>query len=238
MTHEPRPARHSRKIGWVWGLAALLGLLCVATPSSASDEQQLVEKSQHTLEGFMSDPNLTWFQKHVKDAKAVLIIPQQLRAAFFVGADGGSGVLLAHDEQTGEWSQPAFYVLGGLSFGFQWGGEASEVILLAMTQEAVENLYASSFKFGGDASVAAGPYGGGVEGSTSANFNAAFLSFSRSRGAYVGASLEGSIMYASDDANEAYYGEKVRPVDILVKGTVTNSHASDLRKAIQAATRP
>ncbi len=155
-----------------------------------------------------------------------------------MGADGGSGVLLAHDEQSGAWSQPALYVSGGLSIGFQWGGEASEVILLSMTQEAVENLYTSSFKLGGDASIAAGPYGGGVEGSTSPNLHAAFLSFSRSKGAYVGVSLEGSILYASDDANESYDGKHVRPVDILVKGTVENRHSSDLRKAIEAATKP
>lgn len=214
-------------------------LLCCWTPAWADnlDEQQLVEKAKHTVEGFMEDPNFTWFQDHVKDAKALLIIPQQLKAAFFFGADGGSGVLVARDKETGKWSEPAFYLLGGLSFGFQFGGEASEVIILAMTDGAVEKLYASSFKLGGDASIAAGPYGAGVEGATSANLNADFLSFSRSKGAYAGISLEGSIIYASDDSNEAYYGKKVRPVDILVTKTVKNEHSSGLRQAVITATK-
>ena len=229
---------HSQIMRLLQWPAALLCLVCLAGPAHASDEEDLVEKARHTLASFMKDPDLTWFQDHIKDAKAILVIPQQLRAAFFLGADGGSGVLLARDEQSGEWSQPAFYVLGGLSFGFQWGGEASEVILLAMTPEAVENLYASSFKLGGDASIAAGPYGGGIEGSTSPNLNAAFLSFSRSKGAYVGVSLEGSIIYASDDANESYYGKKVRPVDILVKKAVENPHSSDFLNTVAAATGP
>lgn len=238
MTYAPRPVPHSHALRLVWWSALLLCLGLLTTPASASEERQLVEKSQHTFESFMEDPNLTWFQNHINDAKAILIVPQRLRAAFFVGADGGSGVALARDEQTGEWSQPAFYVLGGLSLGLQWGGDASEVILLAMTHEALENLYTSSFKLGGDASIATGPYGGGIQGSTSANVNAAFLAFSRSKGAYVGISLEGAILYASDDSNAAYYGEPVRPVDILVKGTVTNDHSANLRKIIQAAITP
>lgn len=201
------------------------------------DQQQLVEKSQHTLESFMEDPNFTWFQDHVKDAKALLIIPQQLKAAFWFGVDGGSGVLVARDVQTGEWSEPVFYNLGGVSFGFQFGGEASEVIIMARTQGAVEKLYASSFKIGGDASVAAGPYGAGAEGATSANLSADFLSFSRSKGVYAGISLEGSIIHVNDEANKTYYGKKVRPVDILVTKSVKNKHSFSLREAITTATK-
>ena len=221
-----------------WMTALLFSCLCW-TPAWADslDEQQLVEKAKHTVASFMEDPNLTWFQDHVKEAKALLIIPQQLKAAFFFGADGGSGVLVAHDDKTGEWGEPAFYILGGVSFGFQFGGEASEVIILAMTHGAVEKLYSSSFKLGGDASVAAGPYGAGVEGATSANLNADFLSFSRSKGAYAGVSLEGSIIYADDDSNQAYYGKKIRPVDILVTKSVQNKHSTGLRQAIMTATK-
>ncbi len=241
MTQESQSdkQRRSKKKPLLLWMTALLFLCFCGTPALASglDEQQLVEKAQHTVESFVNDPNLTWFQDHIKEAKALLIIPQQLKAAFFFGADGGSGVLVTRDERTGEWSQPAFYVVGGFSFGFQWGGEASEVILLAMTQGAVEKLYASSFKLGGDASIAAGSYGAGVEGATSANLNADFLSFSRSKGAYAGVSFEGSIIFTNDDSNEAYYGEKVRPVDILVSKSVTNDHSSGLRQAVMTATQ-
>lgn len=228
--------RHKNQV-FLW---MTIVLLACWTPAWANEleTQQLVEKATHTVETFMADPEFTWFQEHVKEAKALVIIPQQLKGAFFVGADGGSGVLVARDEQTGEWSEPVFYVLGGLSFGFQFGGEASEVIILAMTQGAVEKLYASSFKLGGDLSYAVGPYGGaGVEGATSANLNADFLSFSRSKGVYLGVSLEGSIISVDDDANEAYYGKNVRPVDILVTKTVKNAHSSGLRQAIMTATQ-
>lgn len=238
MTQTSRLDNAKKTLLSLWVTALLFSCFCL-TPAWANglDEQQLVEKAKHTVESFMDDPNLTWFQGHVKEAKALLIIPQQLKAAFFFGADGGSGVLVVRDEGTGEWGEPASYLLGGLSFGFQFGGEASEVIIMAMTPGAVEKLYSSSFKLGGDASVAAGPYGAGVEGATSANLNADFLSFSRSKGAYAGVSLEGSIIYTNDDANEAYYGKKVRPVDILVTKTAKNEHSSGLRQAIMKATQ-
>lgn len=229
-----------RRSAKYWFSLWLIFLLCFpGTSAHAGDfeEKQLIEKAQHTIESFINDPNFGWFQEHVKEAEALLIIPQQLKAAFFFGADGGSGILVARDKKTGKWSEPLFYKMGGLSFGFQWGGEVSEVILMAMTQGAVERLYSSSFKLGGDASIAAGPYGAGIEGATSANFNADFLSFSRSKGAYAGVSFEGSIIYTDDDANEAYYGQKIRPVDILVTHSVTNNHSSALRQAVTQATK-
>ncbi len=221
-----------------WMTVLLLSCLCWSPAWADSlDEEQLVEKATHTFTSFMEDPNLTWFQDHVKEAKALLIIPQQLKAAFFLGADGGSGVLVVRDKQTGAWSHPAFYVVGGFSFGFQWGGQAAEVILLIRTEGAIEKLYSSSFKLGGEASITAGPYGTGVEGATSANLDADFLSFSRSKGAYAGVSLEGSVIFTDDEANAAYYGKTIRPVDIFVVKSVKNDHASDLRRVITAATQ-
>ena len=202
---------------------------------NSSDQEQLVDNAKHTLESFMEDPHLTWFQEHVIDAKALLTIPQSLKGAFIFGAEGGSGVLIVRDPETREWSNPAFYVLGGLSFGFQWGGQASEVIIMARTDGAVEKLYSSSFKLGGDASIAAGPYGAGVAGATSPNLNADFLSFSRSKGAFAGISFEGAVIYSSEDSNAAYYGKPAKPIDIFVKKTVSNPRSDGLRQAAKNA---
>ena len=212
--------------------------VCLCPPSAmANEEELLVEKAKQTIQSFAADPNLAWFQKHMKEAKALLIAPQILKGAFFLGIDGGSGVLLVRDSGKKQWSQPAFYILGGLSFGFQWGGQASEVILMARTEGAVEMLLSSSFKLGGDASIAAGPYGGGVEGATSANLNADFLSFSRAKGAFAGISFEGSIIKIDEEANTAYYHQPVRPVDILIKGSVKNPQSSGLRDAVLRASK-
>ena len=220
--------------------ACALVLLLMTSNSVAladsTDQKQLVENARHTLEHFMKAPHLMWFQNNVKTAKALLIVPQLLKGAFFFGAEGGSGVLIVRNKDTNDWSQPAFYTLGGLSFGLQWGGQASEVILMARTDGAVEEFSSSSFKLGADASIAVGAYGAGIEGSTSPNLDADFLSFSLSQGAFAGVSFEGAAFYENEDSNKAYYGKKVRPMDILFKKSVNNPHSAGLRKtAMEAA---
>ncbi len=191
------------------------------------DATQVVEKARFTLDSFMNDSNMGAFRDLLKDAKGVLIFPQMLKGAFIVGAQGGNGVFLVRDEKTGNWTGPAFYTLGGGSFGLQIGGEASEIILLAMTDRGVNSLLANSFKLGADAGVAAGPVGVGVSAAT-ANLSADILSFSRSKGLYGGISLEGAVVAVRGDWNDAYYGKDVSPADILVRRDVTNPHSATL----------
>ena len=145
-----------------------------------------------------------------------------------VGASGGSGVLVVHDEKTGKWNGPAFYTLGAASFGLQIGAEASEVAVLALTERGVTAMLQPSVKLGADASVAAGPVGGGAQAST-ANISADILTFTRSKGLYGGVSLEGAVVATRDGLNEAFYGKKdLKPADILVRRTVTNPAATPL----------
>jgi lipid-binding SYLF domain-containing protein len=208
--------------------------LSSAVPAFADDKQsanQLVEKARFTMDSFMSDPLMGPFRDLIKDAKGVFIIPQMLRGAFVIGAYGGSGVFLARDENTREWIGPAFYTVGGASFGFQIGGEASETVLLAMTDRGVRSLLANSFKLGADAGLALGPVGAGVSAAT-ANLSADILSFSRSKGLYGGISLEGAVVATRPDWNEAYYGKEVTPADIFVRHEVTNPHAAELIDAV------
>jgi len=189
---------------------------------------QAVEKARFTLDSFMNDSNMGAFRDLLKDAKGVLIVPQMLKGAFVVGASGGNGVLLVRDEKTGQWTGPAFYTIGGGSFGLQIGGEASEVILLAMTDRGINSLLANSFKLGADAGLAAGPVGVGVSAAT-ANLSADILSFSRSKGLYGGISLDGAVVAVRGDWNDAYYGKNnVSPADILVRRDVTNPHSAAL----------
>ncbi len=215
--------------------AALLSIS--APPARAADSaeaEELVNKARLSFESLVRDPNMTWLRDHVKDAKGILIVPQLLKAAFFFGGSGGSGVFLARDEKTGDWSDPAFYTLGSGSFGLQFGAEASEVVLLAMTQRGVKAMLDSNFKLGADASIAVGPVGGRVEGAT-ANLSADILSFARSKGAFVGVSLEGAVVATRDDLSSAYYGKEVQALDILVKRDVHNNHAATLRSAVGKA---
>jgi len=201
-----------------------------AVPASANDRQeatQIVEKTCMTLSNFRSDDNMGAFRDFLKDARAVVIAPEFLKGAFVVGASGGNAVAMVRDEKSGQWSEPAFYTIGGASIGLQIGGEASEVILLAMTERGVNALMGNSFKLGADAGVAAGPVGIGAQAAT-ANLSADILSFSRSKGLYGGISLDGAVVAVREGLNHAYYGKKATPTDILVRHDVKNPQTACL----------
>jgi SH3 domain-containing YSC84-like protein 1 len=215
---------------------ALMMLLLVATVPGAmaageEDAQGIVDKARVTFGEFMRDDNYGWIRDHLKDAKGVLIYPQVLKAGFILGGSGGTGVLLSRDSKTGEWSYPAFYTMGSVSFGLQIGGESAEVVLMVMSQKGMDSLLTSNFKLGGDASVALGPVGGGAKSDVTTDF----LSFSKSQGLYAGMNLDGSYLGVRHSLNEAYYGKDVTPVDIIVKKSVSNKGAVPLREELRKA---
>jgi lipid-binding SYLF domain-containing protein len=211
-------------------LGAFLGSPGMAAASDKADAQSIVTKANITFNSFMSDKNFTEMRKLSRSAKGIFIAPQVLKGAFVVGASGGTGVLLVR-EGGGKWTNPAFYTIGSVSFGFQIGAEASEVILLAMTERGVTTLLQSSVKLGADVGIAAGPFGAGAQAAT-ANISADILAFSRSKGLYGGISLDGAVVDVRDSLNKAYYDKPVTPTDILVKHSVSNSHADKLRASV------
>jgi len=141
-------------------------------------------------------------------------------------------VLLARDGK-GEWKGPAFYTIGSASIGIAFGGEASEAVIVIGSQKALDSLYANQFKVGADGSISAGPVGQGGN----VAFTSDMMSFSRSKGAFIGLSFDGSVLDVRDSLNNAYYKAKVSPLDILVRGTVTAAEAAKLRAAVAAAAR-
>lgn len=217
-----------------FGLSAIIATLFLAAAAPGAmaadleDAQGIVDKARITLGEFMRDNNYTWLQENLAKAKGVLIYPQVVKAGFFLGGSGGTGVLLTKDGATGEWSYPAFYTMGSVSYGLQIGGEVAEVILLVNSQKGVDSLLSNKFKLGVDGSVALGPVGGGAK----AEF-ADFYSFAKSKGLYAGMNLSGSILDVRGGLNKAYYGKEATPVDILVKGSVGNKGADPLREELK-----
>jgi lipid-binding SYLF domain-containing protein len=206
------------------GLVAGLLALGAAAPGpvradDAADARQLVEKARHTVEAFTASTVMNSFRDAVKRAKGVFVAPQVLRGAFILGASGGTGVLVARND-AGVWSGPAFYSFGEASFGLQIGGDASEVVLLAMTDRGVTKLLSATGKLGMDASVAAGPVGAGAT-VESAGLSADIISFSLSKGLYGGMSVEGAVVGVRESLNKAFWGKEITPTDILIRRTVT-----------------
>ena len=215
-----------------------IGILLVSYTSSIAANrdrvQGLVDRARITLKDFMRDPNYSWLRENLDHTKGVLIFPQVIKGGFIWGGSGGTGVFLVRDERTGNWSEPAFYTVGSVTFGLQIGGEAAEVVMLAMTQKAIDSLLSSSFKLGVDASVALGPVGIGAKANTDIpNVTADFLSFTRTKGLYVGLNLEGSVVAVRDGLNAEYHGRNIRPGDIIEKYDVHNSRSAELRETLK-----
>lgn len=219
---------------WLFLIVMILsGLVLLAPPTSAwandrEEAAQIVEKACMTVDNFMNDKNMEAFKDLLKKAKAVVVAPSLLKGAFVVGVSGGNAVAMIRDEKTDKLSEPAFYTIGGASYGLQIGGESSEVILLAMTDRGANALLANSIKLGVDAGIAAGPIGVGAQ-AASANLSADILSFSRSQGLYGGVSLDGAVVAVRESLNQAFYNNhRISPTDILVRNSVKNPRTTCL----------
>ncbi len=211
---------------------ATLGIATAAIrPALAGPEhQEVVDKAKATVDNFHLDTDYPEFKGILQRSKGVLVFPSLVKAGFIFGGEGGSGVLVAHGS-TG-WSYPAFYTMGSGSFGLQIGVQDAEVILALMTDKGLEQVMKSEMKLGADASVAAGKKGTGVEAATTTNFGADILSYAKAKGAYAGATFEGSVISSRDEWNAAYYGQKVLVEDIVRHQKVKNPGADALRTAL------
>jgi len=220
--------------------ALLLAVAMLSAPPAKADKadaEELVTEAQFTLQKLQKHPDLgPYVNAYLKRAKAVLIVPQLLKGGFIVGGEGGTGVLLARDEQ-GRWSYPAFYSMGAASFGLQIGGQASEVLLLVMTGSGLQSILKDMVKIGGELDAAAGPYGAGVDAATTTNLDVDILSYSVAKGLYIGANFEGSVIVPRDSLNESYYGARLAPESIVLQGQAGNPHADGLRDALADAMR-
>jgi len=218
------------KRGMITLLAVFTGLFFLsqsAWAGSYTEEQELVDKAAIVVQRVLSDPNMEWARGHLQAAEAIIIFPSFMKGAFIVGGEGGTGVALARDAKTGEWSYPAFFTMGSVSFGLQIGGKISELLLMVMTRKGLNALLSASIKLGGDVGVAAGPVGVGAKGKLTD-----IVAFAHSKGAFAGISLDGGVLAPRSDLNEAYYGKPVTVSDIMIRRVVKNPGADRLRQIV------
>ena len=198
-----------------------------------SDQQKLVNEAKTSLGNFLGDPQMTWLKQNFSRAKAVIIAPEIAKAGFIFGGSGGRAVVVARDPKSGKWLGPVFYTMATASVGFQAGISVSQNVTLVMTDKGFNSLLSTSFKMGGDASVAAGPVGAGAKSDIVADL----ITFSLAQGVYGGVNLDGTVVTATDEWNQAFYGKKVLPPDVLVRGDVHNKGADGLLSAVAAAAK-
>ena len=146
-------------------------------------------------------------------AECVAVFPRVVKAGFILAAQGGRGV--ASCRTPSGWSAPAYFELKGGSFGFQIGGQATDVVLLFMNESGMRSLLSDKFELGGDASVAAGPVGRTTSASTDIKMDAQILSYSRSKGLFAGVSLKGSVISPEESDMEGTYGKGITAETVL-----------------------
>ncbi len=213
--------------GKILSAAVLCGTLFAAPAFALSEPEELVGKSKVTAESMFSDPNYPLLLDLVNKSKAVLIVPSMFRAGFLVGGQGGSGVLLSRDD-TGAWGGPAFYQLGGPSFGLQIGAQSSELIIVIMTDKGLNAVMNRRVTLGTEAGVALGQLGTGVNAATGADLKADMYAFARASGVFFGVALDGTMVWPQRDYNNSFYGTETTPEAILLQHTVQDPRAQPL----------
>jgi len=204
----------------------LVFLLLTFCATAFAGESQL-QKATNVMNEIMSTPDKGIPHDLLDKAVCVGIVPSEVKFAFVFGGSYGRGVLVCRKGGNGPWDAPSMFTMGGASVGFQIGGEATDVVFLVMNPEGMKKLVQDSVKLGAELSAAAGPVGRSADGATDAQLHAEILSYSRSRGLFAGASLNGAVYKQDEDDNQALYGRRVTAKEILIDGTVPSPRAAE-----------
>lgn len=198
--------------------------------ANTTELQAATQTIQHmtTTAGDKGIPNQV-----LEGAKCVAVIPKLVKGAFIVGGEHGTGVATCKDAN-GSWSAPAPFALSGVSWGAQIGGKSTDLVMFIMNDQGMNDLISGHFKVGADVSAAAGPVG--RSGSVDAGYKAGVLTYSSSKGAFIGASLNGAELQQDNRATKAWYGSNVSFKDILSgNAKMPNEQARAFVNAVQNA---
>lgn len=193
-------------------LAFCLGLFIPAfatgsamAASTQEDLQIRIDSAKVVLDAVLNAPDHGVPMTILKQATCVAVIPGLLKGAFVFGAEYGQGVVTC---RTGHgWSGPVFIRLAGGSFGFQIGGQATDLVLIAVNEHGFQDLLKDKFKIGGDAAASAGPVGRNSQAATDLKMGAELLTYSRSKGLFAGIDLNGASVSQNHDDTAVYYGQ-------------------------------
>ncbi len=205
----------------------LSGILCgvlFATSTlsafSQGDQEKLTERltsAQAVMNEIMATPDKGIPSGILRGASCVTVIPAYKKGAFVVGAQYGKGVATCRTPKG--WSAPVFVLLAGGSFGWQIGGQSTDLVLVAMNQNGLQAMLKNKVKLGADAAASAGPVGRNAQAGTDWKLNAEFLTYSRSKGLFAGIDLDGTVLSQDGDDTRAEYGADL-PFDNVLKGNV------------------
>ena len=208
-------------------------LLAIATAGAllANEAGERAQAAATVLQEVMRTKDRAIPQDLLDKAHCAVVIPGMKGGAFIVGAKYGRGFMSCRKGRAG-WSAPAGVRMEGGSFGFQIGGQETDLVMLVLNRRGADKLMTSKFTLGGDASVAAGPVGRASSAETDALMRAEILSWSRNRGAFAGVSLKGSTLRPDEEANEELYGKKLTNREIVEGGVEVPQAAAPFVSAL------
>lgn len=205
---------------------------CQTAPPRSVQAQALVDESKTAIEFFKTrnKDSTAFFLSTLRDARGIIIFPDLFQAGVGVGGFGGKGVMVVR-KADGSWGMPAFYDYGGANLGLQLGAQSTEVVLLMMSDRAVEAAITAPSQIGFDTQATFGQLSAGdVTNTTTKGAN--IVGFTKGSGVYAGTSLSGGTVTPKYDWNEGYYGQPYTPGEILTEGKGNNPGADGLRQAL------
>jgi lipid-binding SYLF domain-containing protein len=208
----------------------LCGLAMMASSLSArADDDKTTITGRMTaaslvLDEIMATPDKSIPGGILAGAQCVVVIPSYKKGAFVVGAQYGQGVATCRTP-SGKWSAPVCVQLTGGSVGFQIGGQATDLVLIAMNQQGLQAMLKNKVKLGADAAASAGPVGRNAQAGTDWKLNAEFLSYSRSKGLFAGIDLDGTVLSQNQNDTRTLYGADIPFKTVLDGNTPTPAEA-------------
>jgi len=178
-----------------------------------SDVQKRLDNAATVLQEITAAPDKGLPENVLNDAKCIAIVPHMVKAGFGIGGQHGKGVATCKNTQG--WSAPSFFTISGGSFGLQIGAEDVDLVMLFMNEQGMQALVSDKFQVGGDASAAAGPVGREAAAGTDWKLKSPILTYSRSKGAFAGISLNGSAIRQDKDSTKALYGQDMNSQQVL-----------------------
>lgn len=202
-----------------------------ARAESISEAQILVERARLTALTLLGDPQYGSLKRLLQRAKGVLILPNVIQAGFFFGGGGGLGVLVARGAD-GVWSGPAFYSMAEASFGLQFGGQQSQMMLVIMSDKGLSAVMDRSVKLGADAKVAMGELGTQIGAGYGAGVDADMYAYAKTAGLFGGLAVDGSVISPRTEWNDVFYGQVTTPEQILLDRAFSRPEAQALAQAL------
>jgi lipid-binding SYLF domain-containing protein len=216
------------------GLLSVVVLLAnMAWATAKEDSVERLQKSADVLKEIMGAPDKGIPEEVLNDAKCIVVVPHLIKAGFIVGGKHGRGV--ASCRTATAWSAPAFISVGGGSGGLQIGAEGVDLVMLVMNDKGLQHLLSSKFQLSGEGSAAAGPVGRHASAGTDWKMNAELLTYSRSKGAFAGLTLEGAVVEQDADSTTAIYDRDVPFRKVLTGGVTPPSAAAPFMAAVAMA---